>query len=325
MSQVIEAILIGAGQRGADAYGPYALQHPEELRFVAVAEPDLGRRARFAQQHGILAERQFESWEPLLALPQLGQAALICTQDQMHTGPALAALRQGYEVLLEKPMATTADECRLLAQTANQLGRQLHICHVLRYTEHFQKMKAILQSGVLGQIVNLSHRENVAWWHMAHSFVRGNWRNTAESAPMILAKCCHDLDILTWLLDDRALQLSSTGRLLHYRPEHAPQGAPERCLDGCPVAESCPYYAPRIYIEHQPIWQGLAETGKGLPRWAARQQLRRPGLVSALSKVLPVFRQISYYRGWPSSVVALDPTPENLQAALQKGPYGRCV
>ena len=325
MKKPIRTVLIGAGQRGMEAYGPYALQHPDEIQFVAVAEPDPVRRAHFANQHSIPPENQFESWEHLLAKPPLGQAALICTPDQLHTAPALAALEAGYDVLLEKPMATNLAECRLLVAAEKAHGKQLHICHVLRYTPHFQKMKTVVESGVLGEIINVSHRENVAWWHMAHSFVRGNWRNTAASSPMILAKCCHDLDILIWLLNDRCETLSSVGGLLHFHPQNAPPGAAERCLDGCAVAGDCPYHAPTIYIDHIPLWQSLAATGKGLAQWGPRLQLSKPGWVKALSKVIPALQQISDYRGWPSSAVCTDPSPQNLRQALKDGPYGRCV
>ncbi|MBN2044016.1 MAG: Gfo/Idh/MocA family oxidoreductase, partial [Anaerolineales bacterium] len=325
MTQSVPAILIGAGQRGADAYGPYALQYPDQIYFVAVAEPDAERRERFATQHHIPPENRFETWQPLLEKPRLGAAALVCTQDQMHTQPTIAALKAGYHVLLEKPMATTLDECRQLVAAAEETGRQLHICHVLRYTRHFQQMKAVIDSGVLGEIINVSHRENVAWWHMAHSYVRGNWRNTTLSAPMILTKCCHDLDILVWLLNDRSKTLSSVGNLIHYHPHNAPHGATERCLDGCPAAASCRYYAPFIYIDHVPLWRGLADTSKGLTRWAARQACTNRGLVKALSYLIPDLKQITNYRGWPSSALTNDPTPENILAALQNGPYGRCV
>lgn len=321
----IKAILIGAGQRGLDAYGPYALQHPNQIQFVAVAEPDPERRERFSVQHNIPKQYQFESWEPLLALPNLGQAALVCTQDQQHTAPTLAALQAGYDVLLEKPMATTLEECQQLVRTAEEIGRQLHICHVLRYTSHFAKLREVIRSGVLGQIVNVHHRENVGWWHMVHSFVRGNWRNQTESSPMILAKCCHDLDILIWMLDDRCRTLSSVGSLLHYRPENAPDGAPKRCLDGCPAAESCPYYAPFIYVDHIPLWRNVSASAKGLEGWATRMQLRSPQFIQVLSKAIPALRKLSDYRGWPSSVLVNVPTTENVMAALKNGPYGRCV
>lgn len=325
MSEPMKAILIGAGQRGALDYAPYALRHPHELRFVAVAEPIRERRQFFALQHRITESEQYETWEELLTRPKLAQAALICTQDQMHTQPTITALRKGYDVLLEKPMATTAEECRQLVSVAELTGRQLHVCHVLRYTQHFQTLREIIQSGILGQVINIDHRENVSWWHMAHSYVRGNWATESKSCPMILAKCCHDFDILLWLLDRKCERLSSTGALLHFRAENAPPGAPQHCLDGCPVSGTCPYYAPWIYIDLIPLWRAVAQSPEWIARTAARTQLKAPWLVRRLSKVLPILRQISDYRGWPSSVVALDPTPETLMEALRDGPYGRCV
>lgn len=325
MPKPIEAILIGAGQRGADSYAPYALQHPDQLRFVAVAEPDLARRERFARMHNIPTERQFPSWEGLLALPQLGEAALVCTQDWQHTGPALAAMQAGYHVLLEKPMATTLEECDQLVQASEQSGRQLHICHLLRYTRHFTKMREIILSGVLGQVIDVSHRENVAYWHMAHSYVRGSWRRKEQSSPMILAKCCHDLDILLWLLGSDCIRLSSSGALTHFRAENAPPGAPPRCLDGCPASETCLYYAPWIYQSLTPIWRSVAETASGATGAAVRAYLEYPQAVRAVSKAVPVLRQMTEFRGLPVSAVVPDPTPEKVAQALREGPYGRCV
>ncbi len=325
MPQPIDVVLIGAGERGAQAYGLYALTNPDQLRFVAVAEPIPERRVRFSAQHHIPLENQYESWEGLFERSPLGQAALICTQDQQHTAPALAALAVGYDVLLEKPMATTPRECHLLVKKAEGSGRRLQVCHVLRYTHHFQKMRQIIQSGVLGQIVNVAHRENVSFWHMAHSYVRGNWANSNQSSSMILAKCCHDFDILTWMLGRRCQQLSSVGNLIHFRQENSPEGAPEYCLDGCPAAGSCPYYAPFIYIDLLPLWRSFGETATGLSRLVAIAQQRAPGLLKALSWIAADLRQASDYRGWPRSVVAMDPTLENLSAALRRGPYGRCV
>ncbi|MBN1267577.1 MAG: Gfo/Idh/MocA family oxidoreductase [Anaerolineales bacterium] len=321
----IRAVLIGAGQRGALSYAPYALQFPEELEFVAVAEPDAKRRATFAAQHNIPQDKQFESWEPLLENPAVGEAVVIATQDWQHTAPAVAAMRAGYHVLLEKPMATTAEDCRLLYGTSAETGRQLFICHVLRYTPHFLKMRELVQSGVLGRIVQVSHRENVSFWHMAHSYVRGNWANSEQSSPMILAKCCHDLDILPWILGQNPVQLASTGSLMHFRPENAPEGAPARCLEGCPAEDVCPYFAPFIYQDMAPFWNSFADTSRGFHRWAARTYIHYPNLIQALSLVVPALRQLTHYEGWPLSVLAQDPAPENIEAALRDGPYGRCV
>ena len=324
-SKPIKAILIGAGQRGADVYGAFALKYPELIKFVAVAEPNEQRRLTFANAHAIPEKYQFESWEPLLAKKPLGQAAIICTQDQYHVAPAITAMKAGYDVLLEKPMATTLEDCHLLVNTSEETGKQLHICHVLRYTKHFQTMKNIVQSGEIGDVINFSHRENVSWWHMAHSFVRGSWRNQEQSSPMILAKCCHDLDLFVWILDRKCKHLSSVGSLKHFRPENAPPGAPQYCLDGCPAADTCPYYAPFIYIDLVPLWQSIREGTKGFPKYVLDTHLRSPKTTKMLSKVIPLLKNISDYHGWPQSVVTQNPTPEKVREALKDSPYGRCV
>lgn len=254
MSQPIEMALLGAGNRGMFTYGGYARLNPHRVRFVAVAEPDDARRERFASEHGIPPERCFESWEELLSRPQLAEALVNATMDQTHLLSTLAALERGYHVLLEKPMATRPEDCVRIVQAAERTGRILQICHVLRYTQFWGTVHHLIASGRLGQVLNVNHVENVVYWHMAHSFVRGNWRNAGTSAPMILAKCCHDMDILYWNLGAPVKRLSSFGRLSHFRPEQAPAGAPLRCTDGCPAQDECAYYAPRIYLREGDGW-----------------------------------------------------------------------
>lgn len=324
MSKPLEAILIGAGNRGRDAYGPYALQHPDELRFVAVAEPHEERRARFATAHRIPPERQFRTWEELLALGQVADAALVCTLDRLHVEPAVAALQAGYDVLLEKPMATTAGDCVRLVQTAERTGRILMICHVLRYTPFFSKLHEIIASGRLGEIITVEHRENVVYWHMAHSYVRGNWRNSDLESPMILAKCCHDMDILFWNLGP-VRRLSSFGALKHYRRENAPPGAPERCTDGCPYEEECPWNAKRLYLELIPLMQNARYSRLRRERLVARLTLDHPSFTRAARRLIPALDAALDYRGWPISVISEYTTPEARLKALQTGPYGRCV
>ena len=197
--------------------------------------------------HDIPPERQFASWEELLAKPQMAQACFNMTQDQLHYASSLAALEVGYDMLLEKPMTNTLAETVELVQTAERNGRYLQICHVLRYTPFFKTVNDILRSGRLGEIMTVEHRENVAFWHMAHSFVRGNWRNQETSSPMILAKCCHDLDILYWNMGQPVKKLQSFGSLRHFRPENAPAGATLRCKDGCPV--DCKWDARKFYLD----------------------------------------------------------------------------
>jgi predicted dehydrogenase len=249
MSQPITAAIAGAGVRGTFAYGPYALHQPDDLRFVAVAEPNPVRRERFAEAHAIPPARRFSSWEELLAAGRLADVFFNMTPDRSHYASTLAALEAGYDVLLEKPMTTRLADTVHLVQTAERLGRLLQVCHVLRYTPFFATLHDILASGRLGDIVTVEHRENVVYWHMAHSFVRGNWGNTAAASPMILAKCCHDLDILHWNLGRPVERLQSFGSLLHFRLENAPPGATNRCTDGCPAGPICPFDTRRHYLD----------------------------------------------------------------------------
>ena len=324
MSQPLTAVLIGAGNRGYTAYGPYALVHPNEIRFVAVAEPNETRRARFAQAHAIPPERQFRTWEDLLAQRQIADAALVCTLDRTHVEPTVTALEAGYDVLLEKPMATTLTDCVRLVRTAERTGRLLQICHVLRYTSFFSTLHDIVTSGRLGDIVTVEQRENVVYWHMAHSFVRGNWHNSEVESPMILAKCCHDLDILYWNLGP-CVRLNSFGSLIHYRPENAPPGAPERCLDGCPVADDCPWYAPRLYLELIPLMHVARRSPVASERLGVTLALEHPALVNTARRSTPTLDAVLDYRGWPISVISEDTSLEARRRALETGPYGRCV
>ncbi|NIK78745.1 putative dehydrogenase [Paenibacillus castaneae] len=251
----ITAVLIGAGQRGAGAYAPFALKYPEEMQFVAVADTDPKRRELFQQEHRISKENCYANWEELLAGPKLADAILICTQDKMHFEPTIKALEKGYHVLLEKPMSPDPLECIIMGEYAEKYNRVFSICHVLRYTDFFSKIKEIIASGQIGNLISIQHTENVEHRHQAHSFVRGNWRDSEVSSPMILAKSCHDMDIIQWLVDSDCTKVSSFGALTHFKKENAPEGAPKYCLDGCPVQDTCPYYAPKTYLERDD-WVG---------------------------------------------------------------------
>ncbi|BBH19492.1 oxidoreductase [Paenibacillus baekrokdamisoli] len=245
----ITAALIGAGQRGMDAYASYALKNPGDIQFVAVADMNSERRERFQQAHDVSDEHCYSSWEQLLDGPKLADAILICTQDKLHYKPAIKALEKGYHVLLEKPMSPNPLECIVMGDYAEKYKRVFSICHVLRYTDFFVTIKKLLTEGRIGRLVSIQHTENVEFGHQAHSFVRGNWNNSETSSPMILAKSCHDMDILLWLADADCTKVSSFGSLTHFRKESAPEGAPQRCLDGCPVQDECSYYAPKAYLE----------------------------------------------------------------------------
>jgi predicted dehydrogenase len=256
----VEVVVLGAGGRGYHAYGQWILDHPDLMRVVAVAEPDPARRERFARAHRLPADRVFADHRALFAQGRLAQGLINTTMDRQHVDTTLGALAAGYDVLLEKPMATTPQECVRVVRAAESAGRLLHICHVMRYSPFYATLYGVLRSGVVGEVMTVDHRENVAFWHQAHSFVRGNWGNSVRSAPMILTKCCHDMDALFWLLGRRVVRLSSFGSLTHFRSEQAPKGAPERCMDGCPHWDSCPYYAPRLYLRDESGWPVTAIT-----------------------------------------------------------------
>lgn len=249
----VRVALIGAGLRGIN-YMDYALQHPAKLEVVAVAEPVRQRRENFKVRHGLADDMCFEHWDDLLAKPKLADAVLICTQDKQHFEPTMKALQAGYHVLLEKPMSPDPEECIRMGDMASKAGLVFSICHVLRYTPFFSTLKELLDKGTIGRLMAIQHNENVGYWHQAHSFVRGNWRRKDESSPMILAKSCHDLDILLWLAGSDCVKVSSFGSLSHFTASEAPEGAPLRCLDGCPVAEECLYYAPNIYLTEDTNW-----------------------------------------------------------------------
>ncbi|GKI16637.1 oxidoreductase [Oscillospiraceae bacterium] len=249
----VTAVVLGAGARGR-VYADYAKAHPEEIRIVAVAEPKADRLARFARDYGVPEAACYTDWAELLAQPRLADAALICTMDHLHYAPCMEAIRQGYQILLEKPMSPSAAECAAMQRAAEEKGVVLAVCHVLRYTPFFSKIKQLIDGGAVGEVQVIEQTEHVCYWHQAHSFVRGNWRRKDESAPMILAKCCHDLDLLSWMAGAACRSLSSYGGLAHFTAEHAPAGAPARCLDGCPASESCPYYAPKLYLTENTDW-----------------------------------------------------------------------
>ncbi len=314
------AILLGAGDRGA-IYAAYALRHSDRFRIVAIAEPVAERRRHAAGLHGIPEANTFESWEELLARPRMADGAIIATQDAMHTAPAVRALGLGYHVLLEKPMALSEADCRSIVGAAEASGRALCVCHVLRYTALFRTVKEIFDAGTIGRVLSICHAENVAYYHMAHSYVRGNWRRSNESSPMILAKCSHDLDLLYWFAGSPPRSIASAGGLHHFTAANAPRRAPGRCTDGCPAADECLYEAVATYLHGVPLKKALAMMNAGAISVAAKMLLGAPGL----SRIIPGLRSYVRWREWPTSTITDDLSEAGVLRALREGPYGRCV
>jgi predicted dehydrogenase len=285
MTGPVTLLIVGAGGRGS-TYADYTLTHPAEGVVVGVAEPDPGRRQALMERHKIPATNVYPDWQSALAAPRFADVAVIATQDHMHVEPVEHAAAAGYHLLLEKPMAPDEDGCRRIVAAAAQHGVMLGVCHVLRYTAYTQALRQILDAGTIGEIVSVEHLEPVGYWHQAHSFVRGNWCNEAQSSPMLLAKSCHDVDWLRYVVGLPCEQASSFGSLKHFRREQQPAGAADRCLD-CPaeIERRCPYSAKRFY---------LTQLEEG-------------------------------HTGWPLNVLTPDPTVDTVLEALRDGPYGRCV
>lgn len=239
--------IIGAGSRGttfADLIG----QLPHLGTVVAVAEPRESYRRALATKCDMPPGNVFERWEEFVARPRMCDAVVIATMDQQHAGPAVACMELGYDVLLEKPMATSLEDCRAIERAQQRSGAVVGVCHSLRYQKGFRKVKDLIAGGAIGRLMTLDLIEQVGFWHQAHSFVRGNWGNEGRSTFMLLAKSCHDLDYLSYLAAKPCRQVSSFGSLSWFRRENAPKGSADRCTDNCPVEPSCPYSAIRQYV-----------------------------------------------------------------------------
>ncbi len=243
----LKVILIGAGNRGT-AYTDIMKDLPEWFQVVAVAEPIESRRRDIQIKHNLPDSMCFGDWNELLALPKMADIAVVATMDQEHFAPAAKAIRQKYHLLLEKPVCPTAQECLQLEALAKENGVLVVVCHVLRYTSFFSKLKELIQSGVIGEVVSVNHEECVGNVHQSHSFVRGNWGNEERSSCMLLQKSCHDMDILQWLLDKKCTRVQSFGGIYYFKRANAPEGSPDYCIQGCLVGETCPYNAVKLYL-----------------------------------------------------------------------------
>lgn len=242
LDKPITAITLGSGARG-NVYGNYAVSNPKNLDIVGVAEPIKLRNERYTKKHNIPESNRFDTWERVFERPKFADAIIITTPDNLHYGPCMKALEMGYDILLEKPISPSERECRDILKLAKKTGRIVAVCHVLRYAPYFIKLREVIQSGVLGKVVSIQHLEPIQHIHMSHSYVRGNWHNSKATTPIILAKSCHDLDILRWMLGKQSRSIQAFGELSWFRKENAPEGSTARCTDGCKV-EICVHTQP---------------------------------------------------------------------------------
>jgi predicted dehydrogenase len=283
MTEPVSIAIVGAGNRG-QTYADLAAADGR-AQVVAVADPDWARREELADRHAVSADRRFDGWEALVGGPRIADMVVLATQDRFHYEPAVALLDRGYHLLLEKPIATTPEQCDGIVEAAERAGATFAVCHVMRYAPYSLTLQRLLDSGAIGELVSVEHLEPIGWWHFAHSFVRGNWRREDESSFMLLAKCVHDIDWLNHVIGRPARRVSSFGGLYQFRADRRPEGAADRCVD-CVLQQSCPYSAPKIYLPCL-----------GDPGWER----------------------------WPLQAVTSDRTVEGVLAALRVGPYGRCV
>ncbi len=285
MSTATTLIVLGAGNRG-NVYANYALKNPDLAKVVAVAEPRQDAREAFVQKHDVSLENSFESWQDVAKKEKFADAVIITTQDRMHTEPVLAFAALGYHILLEKPMAPSAEECIQIVDAVKKAGVMMAVGHVLRYTPYTRALKSLLDDGAVGDIISIQRLEPLGFWHQAHSFVRGNWGNTERSSFMLLAKSCHDIDWLRYIMAEPCEAVSSFGSLTYFKKENKPAEAGDamNCLD-CSYEADCLYSAKKIYLDR-------VERGE---------------------------------LGTPVSILTLNPTIESVTEALRKGPYGKCV
>ena len=253
MEKTLKVILIGAGGRGR-GYTDIMKRADGRFEVVAVAEPIDERRNYIKQKWNLPDSACFTDYKPLLEKPKFADVALICTMDRMHTEPALAAMEKKYDLLLEKPAASTPEECLKIKESAQRNGVKVLVCHVLRYTDFYTKIKETIDSGKIGTVMSVHAAECVGNTHQSHSFVRGNWGNSEKSSCMILQKCCHDMDILQWLIGRKCKNVQSFGSLTYFTRENAPEGSPDYCYQGCPAGDTCPYNAVKLYYEEKTNW-----------------------------------------------------------------------
>ena len=285
--KVFTVAIIGVGARGANAYGWQLNDATDKFNVVALCDILQERLDIFGKKFGVAEENRFLDEDEFFK-ERRADVLLIAPPDKCHIRHALKAFALGYDVMTEKPLTDDLDECHALLEAQKKSGSKALVCHVLRYAPAFVKAKEFLEEGAIGKLIQIEALERVGFWHQAHSYVRGNWRNLECSAPMILAKCCHDLDLLQYYAASKCKSISSVGDLTYFKAENAPEGSTDRCTT-CPHVETCAFSAKRIYIDE----------------WHRREQ--------------PVDI-------WPFNVLTTAPiTEEKLWKAIQEGPYGRCV
>ena len=248
MEKIISISIIGVGARGGEAYGRYIHDSKDKFKIVSLCDVNEVRLEKYGKIFEVPQEERFLDEDEFFAKKR-SDVLLISTMDRLHVRQAVKALDLGYDLVLEKPISDNVEELRMLTEKARKKGRMVMVCHVLRYSVMISKLKKLLDEGAIGRLISMDQTENVCFWHQAHSFVRGNWRNREQTTPMIMQKCCHDLDLIQYFIGAKCHSVSSMGALSYFKEENRPEGAADRCLD-CKYKTDCKYSAYRIYIEN---------------------------------------------------------------------------
>ncbi len=238
-------VAIGVGNR-MRTYLNYVANNPRFGRLVAVVEPDDIRRNAMADKFGLPEECRFHNYKDYFESAVNADVAFICTPEREHYDPCMKALETGHHVLLEKPIAQNYEQCLRINEAAEKAGKIVYVCHILRYHPVFLKIKEIVSSGRFGRIISINHTENVGLERTTHSYVRGLMNTEAGNNPMLLAKCCHDIDFLLWIAGSKCRHISSFGSRIWFREENAPEGSSDRCVH-CSIERNCPYSAVNLY------------------------------------------------------------------------------
>lgn len=265
----VTAIIVGAGHR-AFVYSKLAKTDPDKLKIVGVADPNPVRRQKAMEEFGFGEDMCFESADELAERGKLADAIINGTMDEQHLVTSVPLLNAGYDMLLEKPFAVNEKEMRELVACAKKNNSKVMICHVLRYTPFYYGIKEIVNSGEIGDIINIQTTEHVSYHHLSTSYVRGKWANSKKChTSMLLAKCCHDLDIMMWMMSEtKPKKISSFGGKFQFKPENAPAGAGTICMKDCPLVDTCVYSTKRLYIDHPDRWAFYV--------WDALESIKNP-------------------------------------------------
>lgn len=285
---MITIAVIGLGSRGTNYMRWLKLFNRRRAKIVAICDKTPLKVEEVGKQYKLPADACFTD-EAEFFKEKRADAVWICTQDNDHYRNCMQALAVGYDIMVEKPLSFNVDECMEIERVSREKGLKVVVCHVLRYSNYYGKIKELLRSGELGDIVTINHEENIANFHYAHSYVRGNWHKLSSATPILMAKCCHDIDLISWFMEGEAEKVVSYGALTYFKEENAPAGAPARCSDGCPAAKTCPYNAVNLYIK-DPFYKA---------KW-----------IKYMRRVLTDKNMA---------------TKKDLWTAMKDGPYGKCV